>query len=198
MVCPSGPPSVIFRVPSILRIILGTFALECHRMITNITGCVAYNACWHKPISWSFSRDFVIKLPKYEPSYRVILGRGNLCFQGRSGVTAIKLLKYIISCRVRPTARAVLDRLFPHLAQTITKIKEYVTFWYKPISSRWFNRYFAIKLLKHATSFVRSTTGAFLYAFFPYLAQLIINIRWCVACIDLGLYIQTHSPVTLQ
>ena len=55
-----------------------------------------------------------------------------------------------------------------------------------PISSRSFSHDFAIKWLKYGT-FCRvcSTACTVLDGFFPYLAQMIINMRGCVACNDL-------------
>ena len=59
-------------------------------------------------------------------------------------------------------------------------------FWPWPISSRSFSHDFAIKWLKYGT-FCRvcSTACTVLDGFFPYLAQMITNMRGCVACNDL-------------
>ena len=57
--------------------------------------------------------------------------------------------------------------------------------WPWPISSRSFSHVFAIKLLKYNTSCVCSTALTVLDEIFPYLAQMIISMRGCVACNDL-------------
>ena len=58
-------------------------------------------------------------------------------------------------------------------------------FWSWTISSRSFSHDFATKLLKYGTfhrAHYRSTTRTVLNGFIPYLAQIIISIRWCFAC----------------
>ena len=127
-------------------------------MITTMRGCVAHNDLWPWPIS---SRSF----------------RHNF---------AIKLLKYVTSCRVRSTAYTVLYGFFPYLAAMTTSMRGCVMhndLWSWPISSRSFGHDFVIKLLKYVTSCpVHSTAHTVLDGFFPYLAQMITSMRWCVAC----------------
>ena len=99
------------------------------------------------------------------------------------------LLKYGTSCRVRSTARTVLDGSFPYLAQMITGMRGCFAHndlcpW--PISFRSFRYDFAIKLLKYGISWrVRSTPCTVLDGCFPYFAQMIASMRGCVAKKDL-------------
>ena len=112
-------------------------------MITTMRGCVVHNELWPWSLSSrSFKHDF-----------------------------AIKLLKYVTSCRVRSTVHTVLHGFFPYLAQMTTSIRECVMhndLWSWPISSRSFRHDFAIKLLKYVTScHIRSTAHTVLDRFFP-------------------------------
>ena len=126
-------------------------------MITSMKGCVVCNELWPWPISSrSFSHDL-----------------------------AIKLLKYGTYSRVCATACTVLNGFFPYmyLAQMITSMRGCITYsklWPWPISSRSFSHGFAIKLLKYDTSgCVRAAANTVLDGYFPYLVQLIINMRRC-------------------
>ena len=59
-------------------------------------------------------------------------------------------------------------------------------FWPWPIYWRSFSHVFAMKLLKYDTfCLVRCTALTIWDEFFPYLAQMITSMRWCVACSDL-------------
>ena len=102
---------------------------------------------------------------------------------------AVKLLKYVTSCRVHSTACTVLDGFFLYLAQVITSMSRCFVcndIWPWPISSRSYNHDFPIKLLKYGTPWhVRSTALIVLDEFFPYLAQMITSMRRCVTCNDL-------------
>ena len=85
-----------FRVSYVTPTVLCGFFLNQAQMITSMSGCVVHNDLWPWHISpRSFSHDF-----------------------------AVKLLKYITSCRVR--CSRFLDELFPSLAQMITSIIAYV------------------------------------------------------------------------
>ena len=58
--------------------------------------------------------------------------------------------------------------------------------WPWPLSFRSFSDDFVIKLLKYGTSCrVLSTVCTVLHGFFPYLAQMITNMRGCVTCSNL-------------
>ena len=84
----------------------------------------------------------------------------------------INLLKYVISCRVRCTAQAVLNGFFPYLAQMGTSIRGGVVcyvLWSWLISSMIFSHEFAIKLLKYGTTCrFCSTTHTVLDGFFMF------------------------------
>ena len=102
----------------------------------------------------------------------------------------IQLLKYIRpACRVRSVTSTVLDGFYPYKAQMITSMRRFVMYsdlWPWPISSRPFSHDFAIQLQKYGISCgVHSTVCTFLDEFFLYLAQMITNMRGCVACNDL-------------
>ena len=125
-------------------------------MLTIMRGCVAHNDLSRWPTySRSFSHEF-----------------------------AIKLLKYVTYCRVRPTAHTVLDGFFPYLPQMITIMRGCVArndIWLSPLPSKSFSCDFAFKLLKYVTSSrVRSASRAVLYKLFPYLAHMITSVRGCV------------------
>ena len=126
----------------------------------SMRGCVLHSDIWPWPISSrSFRLDFAINLLKYGTSYRVC-----------------------------STACTVLDVFFCCLAQMIISIRGSVAYndlWPWLISSRSFSLDFAIKLLKYSTScHVCYTACTVLDGFFPYLAQMITNMRGCVACND--------------
>ena len=87
------------------------------------------------------------------------------------------------------TAWTVLDGFSPYLAPIISCMRGCVTCnerWPRLISSRSFSPDFAIKLLKYSISCrVRFTAPTVLDIFFPYLAQMIINMRGCVVRNDI-------------
>ena len=102
---------------------------------------------------------------------------------------AIKMLKYVTSCRVRSTAHSSGWNFFPHLAQMITSRRGWLAWndsWSWTICSRSFSHGLcsksfshdlAIKLLKYDTSYhVRPTACA--DGLFP--KQKITSIRGCV------------------
>ena len=139
-------------------------------MITTMRGCVVHNELWPWSISSrSFRHDF-----------------------------AIKLLKYVTSCRVRSTVHTVLHGFFQYLAQMTTSIRECVMhndLWSWPISSRSFRHDFAIKLLKYVTScHIRSTAHTVLDRFFPYLAQMTTSMKECLAYNDLWPIFKVIQP----
>ena len=79
----------------------------------------------------------------------------------------------------------VLDGFFLYQAQVITSIRGCVTYndlWPSPLSTRSFSDDFATKLLKSRR--VRCTAHIVPNGFFPYLAQMIINLRGCITFID--------------
>ena len=124
-------------------------------------GCVVHNHIWPWSISSRlFSHDF-----------------------------AIKLLKYCSSCCVLSTAHTVLDGFFPYLAKMITSMRGCVVcndlwLWFKIAKS--FPHDFAMKLLKYGSSCcIRCTVCTVLDGLFPYMAQMIISMRGCVAHNDL-------------
>ena len=115
---------------------------------------------WHK---WSLSLEGVLRVMIFSES-------GNWNFRQFFLIFSLDLKK----------KSAVLDGVFPYLAQMITSMRGLVAYndlrpW--PIFSRSFGLYLENR--------VRSVASAVLDGFFPYLVQMITSMRRCVTCDDL-------------
>ena len=88
---------------------------------------------------------------------------------------------HILSCPVFSTARTVLDRFLPYLAQIITSIERMCCAQPSLTLTNIFKVNQPIKLLKYGTSCrVCSAACTFQDGFFPNLAQMITSMRGCV------------------
>ena len=169
------------------------------QMITSIRGCVACNDLWPWLIS---SRSFGLGLENRVRSVASTVLDGlfpyliQMITSMRKCVPCDDLWPWPISSRsfdldfencVRSVTFSVLDRLFPYLPQMINTIRGYVV-------CLVYNKIIKFQLFANFSNFsaftLKNKKSTFLLAFFPYLAQIIISIRGCVACNDLW-----HWPI---
>ena len=160
------------------------------QMITSVRGCVAYNDLWPWPIS---SRSFGLGLENRVRSVASTVPDGffpylaQMITSMRRCVACDYLWPWPISSRsfgldfenrFRSVASTVLDGFFLYLAQMITIIWGCVA-WYVFFQN--LEIWIFGKFLKFFGLDFEKKTSAVLDGFFPYLAQMIIRVRGCVA-----------------
>ena len=166
-------------------------------MITSMRECVAYNGLWPWPIS---SRSFGLGLENRVCSVASTVPDGffpylvQMITSMRRCVACDDLWPWPISSRsfdldfenrVRSVTFSVRDRLFPYSPQIITILPLEGVSRVKFITKFKNFNFSLIFLIFRLSPWKKSTI---LLAFFPYVAQIIISIRGCVACNDLWPY----------
>ena len=178
------------------------------QMISSMRGCLAYNDLWPWPIS---SRSFSLGLENRVRFIASTVLDGlfpyliQVITSMRRCVVCDVLWPWPISSRsfdldfenrVRSVTFSVLDRLFPYLQQIITTIRWCVacSVYNKIIKFKFFAN------LSHVSAFTLKKKSTILFAFFPYLAQIIITSEGVshVMTFDLDLYFQGHLALTLK
>ena len=174
--------------------VLNWFFPYLAQMITSKRRCVAYNDLWPWPIS---SRSFGLGLENRVRSVAsTFLDRFfpyliQMITSMRRCVACDDLWPWPISSRsfglefenrVRSVTFSVLDRLFPYLPQIITAIRGCVACYVYKI---FFPKFQIFANFSNFLAFTLKKKSTILLALFPYLAQIIITIRGCVACNDL-------------
>ena len=175
-------------------------------MINSMRGCVACDDLWPWPIS---SRSFGLDLENRVRfvastvldgffSYlaqMITINRGYVACYVFFRIRKFEFLAnfWNFSALTLKKQSSVLNWFFPYLAQMITSKRRCVAYndlWPWPISSRSFglgleNRVRSVASTVLDGFFHLEKKSTILLAFFPYLAQIIITIRGCVACNDL-------------